>query len=265
MAVSAEMSDESWWYVLGETRLGPVPRGQLVLLHVDGIVDLDNLVWTEGMKEWLPLGQVDALRGDLLESLRKAKLVAPPALPSDYVPKVALNAIPPSSQKVVFTRHPSASTQNLYDAILGEKNRIYYLTKFRQLDQQGPGLKASWNWPSFLCGGVWALYRKMYGWFFAFWGIAALSNLVEKAGSPGLSALVFFAPWIAFTVFANSLYHRSIKKRIAVAQITIKDESQLLEYLRQKGGVHAWVIWVSGLLPIIGILAAIIIPMFARH
>jgi len=155
--------------------------------------------------------------------------------------------------------------QSLYEAILGEKNCIHYLTKFEQFDQQGPGLKASWNWAAFLVGGVWGLYRKMYGWFFAFWGIATISGIFEAAGSPGWSALVFFAPWIAFTIFSNSLYHESIKKKIAVAQLMVEDESKLIEYLRYKGGVHTWVIWVSVSLPVIGILMGILIPMFASH
>ncbi len=155
--------------------------------------------------------------------------------------------------------------RDLYEATIGEKNQIYYLTKFEHFDQQPPGLKASWHWPAFLFGGVWALYRKMYGWFFAFWGIAILSNIFDKAGSPGISALVFFVPWIAFTIYANSLYHGSVKKKITVAQLTVKDEPKLLEYLKYKGGVHTWVIWVFGLIPLIGILAAILIPMFASH
>lgn len=156
-----------------------------------------------------------------------------------------------------------ANMQNLYEAILGEKNRIYYLTTFEQFDQQGLGLKASWNWPAFLCGGAWALYRKMYGWFFAFWGVAALSNIFKKAGSPGLGAIIFLVPWIAFTIYANSLYHNSVKKKIAIAQLTVKDESKLHELLRYKGGVHTWAIWVFGLGPVIGV--AILILMFARH
>ncbi|MDP2152858.1 MAG: DUF2628 domain-containing protein [Methylotenera sp.] len=155
--------------------------------------------------------------------------------------------------------------QNLYEAILGEKNRIYYLTKFESFDQQGLGLKASWNWPALLCGGVWALYRKMYGWFFALVGVTFLSNIIEKAGSPGLSAIIFLVPWIAFPIYANSLYHNNLKKKIAVAQLTMKEEPKLLEYLRYKGGVQTWVIWVFGGLPIIGIFAAILIPMLARH
>lgn len=153
--------------------------------------------------------------------------------------------------------------QNLYKAILGEKNYIYYLTKFEQFDLRGPGLRASWNWPALLFSGIWALYRKMYGWFFALWGIAALSAIVEREGSPSISALVAIAPAIAFAVFANSLYHWSIKKKIAVAQLTIKDESKLIEYLRYKGGINKWVFWIIGLI-VIGIIAAILIPMFAK-
>ena len=155
--------------------------------------------------------------------------------------------------------------QNLYEAILGEKNLIYYLTKFESFDQQGPGSKASWNWSAFFAGGAWALYRKMYGWFFAIWGVAILSSIFKGAGSPGLSAIIFFVPWIVFPIYANSLYHNSIIKKIAVAQLSVKEEPKLLEYLRYKGGVNSWVIWVFGALPVIGIIAAILIPMFAHH
>lgn len=152
--------------------------------------------------------------------------------------------------------------QDLYEAILGEKNRNYYLTKFEAFDQQGRGLKTSWNWPALLAGGVWALYRKMYGWFFAFWGVAFLSNIFEKGGTAGLSAIIFLVPWITFPIYADSLYHNSIKKKIAVAQLSVKEGPKLLEYLRYKGGVHTWVIWVFGLVPVIGILAAVAIPAY---
>ncbi len=155
--------------------------------------------------------------------------------------------------------------QHLYEAFLGEKNRIYYLTKFEEFDKYGPGLKASWNWPAFLCGGVWALYRKMYGWFFAFWGVAALSSLVEKGGSPGLGAVIFFAPWIAFTIYADSLYRNSVRNKIANAQAYVNDELRLQELLRHKGGVHTWVVWVFGSVLAIGILAAIAIPAYVDH
>jgi hypothetical protein len=162
----------------------------------------------------------------------------------------------------------------LYEAILGEKNKIYYQTKFGQFDRLGPGLKASWNWPAFFFGVVWALYRKMYGWFLILLGIAFISSILEEAGFPALSALLFFIPWIAFAVFANSLYQNNLRKKIDKAKLkmmhplsmTIEDEGKLIEYLRYKGGVHTWVIWVFGVISVIailGIFAGILIPMFA--
>jgi len=152
-------------------------------------------------------------------------------------------------------------TENLYESIIGERNRVYYLTKFEQFDQQGPGgLRAGWNWSAFLCTGGWALYRKMYIWFFAFLGIAFLSSMFGKEGFIGWGALVFFLPQAAFAIFSNSLYYTSIKNKIVVAQLTIDDESKLLEHLRSIGGVHGWVFWTPVILPvtcIISILAAI--------
>ncbi len=151
--------------------------------------------------------------------------------------------------------------KNLYEAALGEKNRIYYLTKFERFDQQGLGLKASWNWPAFFISGPWALYRKMYGWGFACLGITFFSSVLEKLGYPMFSAISFIVLWILFTIYSNSLYHSSIKKKIAIAQLTVKDEAKLLEYLRNKGGIHRWVTVLGGLfigIFVIAIIAAII-------
>jgi hypothetical protein len=160
----------------------------------------------------------------------------------------------------VLIEKQNEKPENLYRAFLGEKNQIYYLTKFENFDQQSSKLQASWNWAAFFNSGVWALYRKMYGWFFAFWGIFTLSSIFEKCGADGISFLVLLVALIAFSAYADSLYHRRVKKKIAAAQLSVRDTSKLLEFLRYKGGVHTWVIWVGASIPIIGILAAIIIP-----
>lgn len=84
-------------------------------------------------------------------------------------------------------------------------------------------------------GGVWALYRKMYGWFFAFWGVELATKLAFRFFWLVLRVSAyswFFVPWLAFSV-ANALYHRNVKKKIAVAQFSIKIESQLIEHLRR--------------------------------
>lgn len=152
-----------------------------------------------------------------------------------------------------------------YEAILGEKNRIHYLVKFEEFDRQAPELKASWNWSAFFFGGIWALYRKMYGWFFVFFGIAFLSTILEQTASFGLSVIVLFIPRVAFSIYANSLYHDNVKKKIAVAQLSFKDESKQLEFLRHKGGVNTWVIWLIPLFALfVGLVGGYLIYSITR-
>jgi hypothetical protein len=160
---------------------------------------------------------------------------------------------------------------NLYEATLGERNRIYYLTKFEQYDQKRSGLRASWNWSAFFFSYFWALYRKMYGWFFAYMGIVVLAVVLDASGYldftrvPGLAIISTIPMWIVFSVYANSLYHISVKKKIDNAQANLKDEPKLLEYLRHKGGVHKWVMWAS--IPFIMfpiILVIVSIPLLDR-
>lgn len=159
-------------------------------------------------------------------------------------------------------QEPGKGIMGLYKAIIGEKNTNYYLTKFEQFDRQGPGFKASWNWPAFFCNYAWALYRKMYGWFFAILGISVISIVIAGAGAPVIWFVTLIAN-AAFGVYANSIYHGKAREKIAMARLTFPDEPRLLARLRNKGGVNTWVIWVSiGWLIIIGILAAIYIPAY---
>lgn len=150
-----------------------------------------------------------------------------------------------------------AGVTGLYEAVIGEKNANYYLRKFAQFDQQGPGLKASWNWPAFLVGGAWTLYRKMYGWFFVFLAAFVLWNL---SGRGTFIDLAFFAFAILFAVFANSLYHRHVTSKISNSKLATGGYQAQLNHLHGVGGTHAWVIWVAVGIPLVGILAAIVIP-----
>lgn len=149
----------------------------------------------------------------------------------------------------------------LCKAIIGDKNTSYYLSKFEQFDQQGPGLKASWNWAAFFFGGFWALYRKMYGWFFIFWAIGTFLKVMEKASFLPWLGVIYVVFWIAFSIYANSIYHNRVKKKVAAAQIPMSDQPKLSAHLGYRGGVNTWVMWL-GLVPIVGILAAVAIPAY---
>lgn len=152
--------------------------------------------------------------------------------------------------------------EQLYDAAIGERNRSYYVSKFGLFDKKGPGLHASWNWPALLASAAWALYRKMYLWFFLLLGLGFFSGVLQNGNAPLFGSLLFFVGWVGFAVFANSLYYENIKKRIAKAQLEFDNQDKLVAYLKDKGGVNAWVPWVCVAAPILLILLALLIPAF---
>ncbi|MEN8188463.1 MAG: DUF2628 domain-containing protein [Thermodesulfobacteriota bacterium] len=157
-----------------------------------------------------------------------------------------------------------ASHDPYHRAILGEKNRLYYLNKFALFEEQAKEMAESWNWWAFFFNFTWALYRKMYGWFFILVGVGIITDIVGGAGVPMIALLATVLAYILFGTYANALYLKTLNKKIAKAQERISDKNELLVYLRRIGGVNSWVIWVFVVLPLIGIAAAVIIPQFAQ-
>ena len=105
----------------------------------------------------------------------------------------------------------------------------------------------------------------MYGWFFVCAGIALLAVILKNNGLSVLSILVLLIPWLAFSAFANLLYHRHVKEKIAGAQLSIKDKSKLPEFLRYEGGVHTWVTWIGSSLAVAGVLSAILVTLISNY
>lgn len=162
---------------------------------------------------------------------------------------------------------------NPYEIYLGENNRGYYLFKFEQFDNQGNGRTISWNWAAFLFTGVWALYRKLYPWFWVFTGLMVFRVILALApvlmsvnptvyATLGVgSAVLYLVVWLGFALYANSLYHRHVKAKIDQAESSIRDETTRSEYLRFQGGVNRWVIWGGVAL----FLLVVFGPMVAVH
>ncbi len=82
----------SWYYAKDGQQNGPVPLEDLVRLVGTGTVAPTDLVWREGMKDWLPAAQVNEL--------------APPPPAS---PEVAHPAIPAESQPLNPYQAPASS------------------------------------------------------------------------------------------------------------------------------------------------------------
>ncbi len=78
-----------WYYSKNGTQLGPVEQSELVAKLSSGEVAPSDLVWREGMLDWLPSGQVAELRS----LLAPTGYPPPPAMGqgafSPYTPPVA--------------------------------------------------------------------------------------------------------------------------------------------------------------------------------
>ena len=156
----------------------------------------------------------------------------------------------------------------LYDEAIGSKNRDYYLDKFEDFDQREAGWHVSWNWAAFFFTGFWALYRKMYGLFFAWWAVGTVLAVFSKVQNSEISQTLGIMTGIllfAFSLYANTLYHRKIKKRIASAQRSHSDASRVSRRLSVGGGVHGWMPIVFGAIPVIGIVAAVALPAYQDY
>jgi len=54
---------DTWFYAKGGQQVGPVSFAEVQALLANGGLRVDELVWTEGMPQWMPAGQVPQLGG----------------------------------------------------------------------------------------------------------------------------------------------------------------------------------------------------------
>lgn len=172
----------------------------------------------------------------------------------------------------------AASDEEYYKAVLGPKNRGYYLNHFSRFDDEGK-LSPTWNWSAFLVTFYWLLYRKMwvnaavyfffpYMLWILFWIVGAVAGgLVGIVGS-----LAYFgylaAVFVVIPMYANALYYRHCKKMIETVHSTTQGTRRQLGELSGKGGTsHAAYIFilVVTFVAIIGMLAAIAIPAYQDY
>jgi len=168
--------------------------------------------------------------------------------------------------------------EDLYRAAVGEKKADFYVPRFVAFDQPGSS-KASWNWPAFFVTFPWMLYRRMYMEALLYFvalpialGILAvivMLTLGETAGSVVQTLMGLVATFVIVPMFANALYHRSVRKRIQ----KFLDTSPSREAAEQRligqssvasGGMIAVIVLVCAI-PLIGILAAIAIPAYQDY
>lgn len=115
--------------------------------------------------------------------------------------------------------------QDLYTFI--QSNQPVYISKFQKM--QMTNSKTSWNWCSFLFGGCWFAFRKMYGIAAAFIGISFVAGLI-----PGLGSLIQLALWICSGIFGNHFYKQYIDGELQIAKSM--DDFNKSAYIAKKGG-----------------------------
>ena len=171
---------------------------------------------------------------------------------------------------------PAGDLDALYRAAVGPSKADFYAPKFLRFDEPAAS-KVSWNWPAFFVSFIWFLYRRMYG----YWAIycllipiviailcAIVSGVVGTATGDSIYLLAALGYRYAFVpMFANSLYHRSIRAQIEALRQKVPDRATQIAVL--DNGPHtnrvAWVVVLVLLVPVTGILAAIAIPAYQDY
>lgn len=194
---------------------------------------------------------------------------ADPSVPADDA-RPADNAVPGDSTV------PGDDTE-LYEAAIGPSNTDYYLHRFARF-ARGEGV-VSWNWPACLITFYWLLYRKMWGYAAAYFILPTITYIVlvvalgMMAGTPGVVAahlLQLALVFIAVPMFANALYFSVIKSRVEKIKRYGQGRQRQIRALTVMGGTSPAGIIVAlaimvGIVPMIGILAAIAIPQYQNY
>jgi hypothetical protein len=94
----------------------------------------------------------------------------------------------------------------------------WYLARFEKIDRDGGGLTPGWNWPAFAFSTAWFTYRRLDGWasgnflllFFGAFATVLMQSLV-------VFVAVLLVAFVFIPLYANAIYYRSLKARLARA------------------------------------------------
>lgn len=119
---------------------------------------------------------------------------------------------------------PAADARDVRAQLVGAK-ADHYLPKFEKMEQTNSFI--SWNWPAFLIGAAWMLYRKMY-----VIGAVVLvaANLINAMQNSFLTLLF----WLFTGLVGNFLYMKDINRRVEKVLDLQPDQRQA--YLDRNSG-----------------------------
>lgn len=205
------MSDTPWYYADAQRqRQGPLSSAQLQQLQEQGRIEPDTLVWRDGMSQWQPLQ-------DVAERFGPAPLPAPAPAQSQDPYAAPASSIDPTA---VPASAPLEEGLQAYAAVVG-RNFPVYRRKWRLDLATGSATAGStaWNWPAFLFGAFWMLYRRMYAVAALWIGALTVISIGEAllGASDSVSLMITVAASAAAGSVGNHLYLRHVQRLIAQA------------------------------------------------
>jgi len=118
-----------------------------------------------------------------------------------------------------------------------QKNVDYFKAQFEKIEN---GKKITWNWWGFFLPTIYMLYRRVY-----FVGLVILFFGIFTIKIPFLGIIL----GIIVGMFANYWIYKDYKKSLFKAKNIAQNEEEMIEILKQEGGVNK----------IVGIIAIILI------
>ena len=108
-----------WYYSKNGTQLGPVAQGELVSKLASGEVSSSDLVWKDGMADWIPASQVAELRV-IADVPASPAVSAGPGAPVDspYVAPASY-PLPPASRSAVAGKASTSMTLGIIAIVTG--------------------------------------------------------------------------------------------------------------------------------------------------
>lgn len=130
-----------------------------------------------------------------------------------------------------------------------QKNEFFYIGKFNTMAASNG--KVSWNWPAFLAGFFWMIYRKMYLFAAAYFGISLVLSAIKI---PFIGIILM----VCSGLFGNLLYKNTVDKHMSIARSM--PEPGRRSYILAKGGTNlAAALIILGIFVLLMIIAVIVI------
>lgn len=161
--------------------------------------------------------------------------------------------------------------------VIGPRNTQYYLSRFREQFQTGRASR--WHGAACFLTFFWLLYRKLWGWAAAYFFLPGIIFSIVNAALLGVFqignaafALVIIAEillsFVVPAMMANGIYYwhcLSILHRQRRAAPTRERFLAQVEAAGGTGKAALAAVFLCGLIPMIGILAAIALPAYQDY